>query len=86
MYENYCSSNKRFPASRTLFNKKMEELIGAEHIRPMVDGARNYVWRFPPLSECRTQFEKYIEAENIRWPELSDEQTETPPPPKSRKF
>jgi hypothetical protein len=64
----------------------MAKLIGAEHQREMVDLTRNYVWRFPPLSECRARFAKYMDADNIAWPELSDEQTKTPPPPRPRKF
>lgn len=86
IYEQYCASNKRFPASRTKFNKQLVNMIGVKRDRPMVELSRSYVWRFPPLSECRANFAKYVEAENIAWPEFSDEQTETPPPPRPRKF
>lgn len=90
-YQRYLEAanqvGERWHADRNKLGKRLIKILNVERDRQMVNLQRHYVWVFPPLDVCRQRFGKYMEAEEMGWPE--SDPTEPPTPPigsKRRKY
>jgi len=61
-YQAYAKSlNQRYPMPQQQFGKEIKKLCkGIETVRPNRGGFRTRLYRFPPLEECRRQFENLV--------------------------
>jgi hypothetical protein len=90
-YERYLAAASQvgghYRADKNRLGKRLIKILHVERDRQMVNGQRHYVWVFPSLEVCRLRFAKYMEADDMAWPEACSAVTAAnDSTPKSRKW
>ena len=90
LYQRYADVTKivgkGWKESKAKFGKRLMKVLKLKRGRPMENLIRTYVWCFPTLAICRQRFEKYMETDDMPWPEDDGTDHEPPRPRKPKKY
>lgn len=78
---------ERWHGDKNKLGKRLIKILRVDRDRQMVNLQRHYVWVFPTLEICRQSFAKYMEAEDMAWPDAGPTDPSGPSTaPKRKKY